>query len=108
MVKVNLLNIFTGSETPVKRYFLSKILVHIIFSFISNFLGQIILYRVYFILFVTMLLVRKMVKVNLLSISTGSEILGATQQYEGRLHPPISFSGMVDLVSGRFSSSHHS
>ena len=70
MVKVNLLNIFTGSETPVKRYFLSKILVHIIFSFISNF--QIKQFYVKFTLFVTMLLVnsrkKNVAKVNLLNI----------------------------------------
>ena len=39
-----------------------------------SFLDQIILYGVHFILFATMFLVRRMVKVNLLSISTGSKV----------------------------------
>ena len=70
VVNVNLLNILTGSETPVNDISC----LNFWFTQSLSFLDQIILYGVHFILFAAMFLVRRMVKVNLLSIYTGSKV----------------------------------
>ena len=53
----------------------------------------------------------KLVEINLINISTGQDPkywAQYEQQYEGRPHDSISFSGIVDLIFGHFSSYHHS